>query len=202
VDAQVQALWNALLHDLPLSYINPPPTYTGSSQRLRTPSQVLEGKRGTCIDLALLFAACLEYIGIFPVVFLIKGHAFPGYWRSDCAWDSLFNEFRDAPPPVAQGMPVTPPSGNADRSASASGQSAPWMLDGPEVLNAMWREVQAGNIAPFESTLVAQRGSFQKALADGAGNLAADSFEALVDINRARNPQDGVLPLPILPERL
>ncbi|MCG8125130.1 MAG: hypothetical protein N0E55_14410, partial [Candidatus Thiodiazotropha taylori] len=29
-----------------------------------------------------MLAACLEYIEIHPVLFLIEGHAFPGYWRS------------------------------------------------------------------------------------------------------------------------
>src|SRR5690606_23901760 len=59
IDLQVRAIWSALIYDTPLSYINPPPTFTNSSQRLRTPSDVILGKRGTCIDLALLLASCL-----------------------------------------------------------------------------------------------------------------------------------------------
>lgn len=37
VDAQVAAIWAALLHETPLYYINPPPTYSRASQCLRTP---------------------------------------------------------------------------------------------------------------------------------------------------------------------
>jgi hypothetical protein len=59
------------------AYINPPPTFTEKSQRLRTPSDIVMGKRGTCIDLTLLLAACLEYAEIYPVLFLLKDHAFP-----------------------------------------------------------------------------------------------------------------------------
>jgi hypothetical protein len=83
VDAQVAAIWSALTHDFQLGYINPPPTYTVKSQRLRTPSDVISGRFGTCIDLALILCACLEYVNIYPVMFLLSGHAFPGYWRSE-----------------------------------------------------------------------------------------------------------------------
>ncbi|MEO7360925.1 MAG: CHAT domain-containing protein, partial [Gemmatimonadaceae bacterium] len=60
VDNQVQAIWYALLYKVPVSYINPPPTYSVSSQRIRTPSEVVNSAFGTCIDLALLTASCLE----------------------------------------------------------------------------------------------------------------------------------------------
>src|SRR5262249_17017521 len=56
LDAQVRAIWYALVHDYRLNYINPPPVFTSASQRLRTPTDVLRGGRGTCIDLALLVA--------------------------------------------------------------------------------------------------------------------------------------------------
>jgi hypothetical protein len=90
VDLQVQAIWSALVYDRALYYINPPPTYTPGSQRVRTPSEVLLTKRGTCIDLALMVAACLEFIEIYPVIILLKGHAFPAYWRSHAAWKAFW----------------------------------------------------------------------------------------------------------------
>jgi hypothetical protein len=31
------------MHELPVDYINPPPTYATSGQRLRTPSEVIAG---------------------------------------------------------------------------------------------------------------------------------------------------------------
>ena len=40
VDQQVRAIWSALQHELPLTYINPPPTYTTASQRVRALSRV------------------------------------------------------------------------------------------------------------------------------------------------------------------
>jgi len=84
IDLQVQAIWSAIVHELRLGYINPPPGYSNEldSQRLRTPSMIARDHSGTCIDLALFFAACLELVDIYPVIFLLDGHAFPGYWRS------------------------------------------------------------------------------------------------------------------------
>jgi hypothetical protein len=89
VDPQVRAIWSTLQHEFRLAYINPPPSYTVRAQRLRSPSQILAGGAATCIDLALLFSACLEYIGIYPVIFLIQGHAFPVYWRDEESWLGL-----------------------------------------------------------------------------------------------------------------
>ena len=125
VDPQVQAIWAALQHDLPLNYINPPPSYTSRSQRLRSPSEVFRGQAATCIDLALLFASCLEFVGIYPVLFLIEGHAFPGYWRSDKAWWRMkqFN-FGSTPAAVVEqvhrGSLRPPPSPAARAKAGCS----------------------------------------------------------------------------------
>jgi hypothetical protein len=83
LEPQARAIWYALQHDFALKYINPPPTFTEYSQRLRTPSEILKTGRGTCIDLALLLAACFEHIGLHPVVFLLTGHAFAGYWADE-----------------------------------------------------------------------------------------------------------------------
>lgn len=41
-------------------------------QMVRSHSRVLNEQRANCIDISLLFAACLEYIGIWPVIVLVK----------------------------------------------------------------------------------------------------------------------------------
>jgi len=86
IDNMVQAVYLAVQKDLQVTYINPPPSFEGRRmlQRLRTPGQiVLRERQATCFDLALLFAACLEHIGLNPLVFLIRGHAFFGYFVSE-----------------------------------------------------------------------------------------------------------------------
>ncbi len=136
VDPQVQALWAALQHDLPVNYINPPPSYTSQSQRLRNPTEIFRGNAATCIDLALLFASCLEFVGIYPVIFLIQGHAFPGYWRSDKAWWRM-KEFRfgdDASGNVGVGGLGGPGGPIQAQAAVTTGQSEGWMFNGVDNL--------------------------------------------------------------------
>jgi len=66
------------------NYVNEPISFETDSQRIRLPHQVLSdwnNRRGagTCIDLSLLFAACLENAGFEPIllIFEIK----PGLWH-------------------------------------------------------------------------------------------------------------------------
>jgi hypothetical protein len=184
VDMQVRALWAALSFDLPLSYINPPPNFTVSAQRLRTPSDVIGGHRGTCIDLALLFAACLEFVDIYPVVFLLTDHAFPGYWRSEESYQKYL------------GMTVAAPAKLVDGVSSASSETQ--RLCGYEEVNQL---IQSGDLVPLETVWLTRRQSFSDAIDAGAENLGTPSeFAALLDIKAAR--ASGVTPLPITGEPL
>ena len=82
----------AALRGPALQYINPPASFEQSGQKIRLPHRILENKLGTCLDLALLCAACLEQAGLSPLVIFTQGHAFPGVWLEeecfeDCAGD-------------------------------------------------------------------------------------------------------------------
>jgi hypothetical protein len=192
VDPQVQAIWAALQHDLPLSYINPPPSYTSQSQRLRSPSQIFQGGAATCIDLALLFASCLEFVGIYPVIFLITGHAFPGYWRSDKAWWQL-RKFghKDS---LATPLPIQAPTPPA--TSNPRGQEEGWMFEGIENLGELLRYVQAGTLVPFESTYVTQHRGFFESLEMGSSQLRPETFDAMIEILLARDQK--VTPIPLM----
>ena len=50
---------------------------------VRAPADILSHRVGTCLDLALLYASCLEQAGLNPIVVLIEGHAFAGLWLVD-----------------------------------------------------------------------------------------------------------------------
>jgi hypothetical protein len=199
VDPQVQAIWAALQHDLPVSYINPPPSYTSQSQRLRTPTEIFKGNAATCIDLALLFASCLEFVGIYAVVFLISGHAFPGYWRSDKAWWRM-KKFQfdrgDQPTTLEVGQDWQTVLAESARSVVTPGQSEGWMFAGRSNLGELLSYVQRGTLVPFESTYVTGRRGFFQALEQGSSNLHPESFDAMVDIQSARG--ENVTPLPLL----
>lgn len=76
---QVAAIYEALRSEA-LVYATPPASFEEYGQRIRTVDKVLNEKLATCVDLSVLFASCLESIGINPILVLTKGHCFVGAW--------------------------------------------------------------------------------------------------------------------------
>ncbi|MHB0709359.1 DUF3320 domain-containing protein [Roseomonas mucosa] len=74
-------MWSAVC-SLDIRYVNPPPSFEVEGQRVRPPRQIMEERLGTCLDLTVLFAACLEHAGFRPLIVLTRGHAFAGVWLS------------------------------------------------------------------------------------------------------------------------
>lgn len=80
VEATVEAIY-ASIQDLKLTYSDPPASWSGGpGQKIRTVQEILDERVGTCLDTTMLFSSCLEQAGLNPIVFLIPGHAFVGYW--------------------------------------------------------------------------------------------------------------------------
>ena len=124
VGNQVKAIYLALQKKFALDYIVPPPavyvddcgeSHTDPSegsdspemapvrrvlggQQVRFPEEVIAHQRGTCHGLSLLFAACTEQLRIHPVIVLIQGHTFFGYWTSENAHRKFWRqtELRDS----------------------------------------------------------------------------------------------------------
>lgn len=93
VKAQMAAIY-AALQSAGIIYNSPPASYETVGQRIRLPHIVLQQKHGTCLDLAVLYASCLEAVGLHPIIVIIKGHAFCGCWLeeetfADCAVDDV-----------------------------------------------------------------------------------------------------------------
>jgi very-short-patch-repair endonuclease len=68
---------------LQISYINPPASFENTGQKVRFPDDMVSHQLGTCLDLSMLFAACLEQAGLYPLLVIIQGHAFVGVWMHD-----------------------------------------------------------------------------------------------------------------------
>lgn len=66
-----------------IRYSMPPASWGLQGQQVRTPAQVLEGRLGTCLDTTVVMAAALEFCGIAPLLWVVDGHAFLGYWREE-----------------------------------------------------------------------------------------------------------------------
>ncbi|MFZ3140501.1 DUF3320 domain-containing protein [Polaromonas sp.] len=63
-----------------LQYVEPPASFGSDGQKIRTPDRILDACVATCLDLAMLFASCLEQAGLRPVILLKEGHAWVGVW--------------------------------------------------------------------------------------------------------------------------
>lgn len=188
VELQARALWSALLYEHPLSYINPPPTYTINSQRIRTPSQIMEEGLATCIDLALLYCASLEYLGVMPVMFLIHGHAFPGYWRTPQAYDKFW-KFGNVDP---QAQSPRVPVGRDGKQRKLK----PWEVEA-DGFSELMRAIESGGLVPLETTAITRKEPFHVAQEAGVKNLLTPwGFDTMIDVTRARG--HNVTPLPLI----
>jgi very-short-patch-repair endonuclease len=76
------AIWAALVSHS-IAYVLPPKSFERSGQMVRGPTDILTRKVGTCLDLTLLYASCLEQAGLNPVLALTEGHSFVGIWLVD-----------------------------------------------------------------------------------------------------------------------
>jgi superfamily I DNA and/or RNA helicase/very-short-patch-repair endonuclease len=89
--AQLSAIFSAI-QSYGIAYVNPPASFEEEGQKVRFPDLIKEHKLGTCLDLTLLYAACAEAVGIYPIVVFLQGHAFPAFWLKE---QTSFESFQD-----------------------------------------------------------------------------------------------------------
>lgn len=83
----------AALQRTGISYINPPASFEANGQRIRLPDRIIDLGMATCLDLAVLAAACLEQAGLYPLIVFVQGHAFVGVWlREECFSEPAIDE--------------------------------------------------------------------------------------------------------------
>lgn len=87
-DAIAEAVWRAA-QARGIRYAEPPSSWGSVGQKVRTPTMVLEGGIGTCLDTTVVLAAALEQAGLRPLIWVLEGHAFLGYWRDEVALDAI-----------------------------------------------------------------------------------------------------------------
>lgn len=76
---QISAIYSSICSEN-IQYSEPPASFGVDGQKIRTPERILAGHIATCLDLAMLFASCLEQAGLHPVVLIQEGHAWIGVW--------------------------------------------------------------------------------------------------------------------------
>jgi hypothetical protein len=80
---EIAAALATAMQNREIRYSNPPAGWGDVGQKIRTPSEVLDGRVGTCIDTVVVLAAALEQAGLLPLLWVVDGHAFLGYWRDE-----------------------------------------------------------------------------------------------------------------------
>ncbi len=84
----------AAIQEKNIVYAVPPASFENLGQRVRLADTVIEQRLGTCLDLSLLYAACLEAMGLNPLLVMMQGHIFPGVWLMD---QSFLDSVEDDP---------------------------------------------------------------------------------------------------------
>jgi len=85
------AIWSAV-RARNIAYALPPASFETQGQKIRTPSQILDGSVATCLDTAVLFAAAIEQAGLNPIIVLTSGHAFTGVWLQPQEFSQLISD--------------------------------------------------------------------------------------------------------------
>ncbi|MEX1026015.1 MAG: DUF3320 domain-containing protein [Planctomycetota bacterium] len=85
----------AALQAAELTYVNPPAGFADEGQRIRLPRDIGAHRLATCLDAALLAAACLEQAGLYPLLIVVEGHALCGVWLAEeCFGEPIIEELR------------------------------------------------------------------------------------------------------------
>ena len=77
--SMVSALYT-ILANKNFTYCLPPTSFENNGQKIRLTKDILNNKVVTCLDATILFASALEQMGLYPVIMVLKGHAFVGVW--------------------------------------------------------------------------------------------------------------------------
>jgi hypothetical protein len=128
-------------------------------------------------------------VDIYPVIFLLDGHAFPGYWR-DPAFHEEFFEVKDG---IGEDRTET-----EEKTAVPGAQPVPWWPR-RSAFSEIKKQVKLGHLVPMESVWLTEHSGFWAAVEGenaGKDNLKSkEGFHSMLDIARAREAL--VTPLPI-----
>ena len=103
----IGALYEAI-SEQNITYCYPTSTLAKHGQKIRTCEELLSedrGKRGCCLDMALLMCSCLEAVGMHPLLILQDDHAFAGCWLvNDMFADSVNDDPSVITKRIAEGI--------------------------------------------------------------------------------------------------
>ena len=91
VRKQMAAIYEAIA-ERQIIYCAAPASFEEKGQRIRLADAIFSQGMGNCLDLSLLYAACLEAVQLRPLVVIVKGHAFAGAWLVEESFADAVND--------------------------------------------------------------------------------------------------------------
>ena len=73
-----------------IRYAQAPAGFIHDGQKIRFADEMMAYHMGNCMDMSLLYVACLEQMGLNPVLVFAKGHIFSGVWLKDSNFTDSF----------------------------------------------------------------------------------------------------------------
>lgn len=127
VKQQMAALY-AAISEKQIAYATLPPSYHSQGQRIRLCDKLIANRLGNCIEMSLLYASCLEAMGLRPLIAIMREHALVGCWLvADTFADSVNDDVSLITKRIAPGI--------------------------NEVLMVESTLMCAGNLSPFDAAL-------------------------------------------------
>ena len=91
VKSQMAAVYEAI-REKSISYCVSPADFEDRGQRIRTVDEIMDNRIANCIEFTMLYAGCLESIGLNPLVMLSDTHAFVGCWLIESSFADNVND--------------------------------------------------------------------------------------------------------------
>lgn len=88
---QAAAIYGAI-QEQNIVYSVHPASFEAMGQRVRLCHAVIEQHMGNCLDLTLLYASCLEAIGLNPLLIIRKEHIFAGLWLEELSFSETVQD--------------------------------------------------------------------------------------------------------------
>ena len=88
---QAAAIYGAI-QEQNIVYSVHPASFESMGQRVRLCNVVTEQHMGNCLDLTLLYASCLEAIGLNPLLIIKNEHIFAGLWLEDLSFSEAVQD--------------------------------------------------------------------------------------------------------------
>jgi hypothetical protein len=129
---------------------------------------------------------------VYPVLVLLTGHAFVGYWRSETAHEAFTSVLH---------VPAEVPAAGSRLARTAAVKFVDqygWRLTSLHY-NEIMDYVTSGDLVMLEATYLTSASSFAQAMEEGRANMRSRrEFDSLLDIRLARSAAPPVTPLPII----